>query len=288
MNMISILLASLMCAGSPLVAQGSAGQQSTAIQSESRYKLGSEAISQIRSNYEEGQYDEFLSEMDESYKEAVEGNQLEGLIELRKEAGTYTIDQDKLIEGFEAIQKQRNNDLLKVVAESKDAVLIEKVQSATADLPSKGQQALLELSSYRTKAPGTGLNADENKLIEIDLEYHYKAIHLDSLVAMGQEIPDRAEKQIALQMEHMGRLMAAAQDFQDQDVKQTVLDAFEIHNQRLAKSYDANDLNSLAKGKVKPQTGEEEKIASIIATAHGKFSDLNRDLLNEQEAVAQN
>lgn len=281
MKSISIILASILCAGAPVVAEEKAEAQTTIVQQESRFKLGSEAIQEIRAKYQAGAYDEFLSEMDESYQSAKENNELEGLIEIRKEAGNYSISVDKLIDGFEAIQQEKNTLLLKAVSNSKDSILGQKVLAAAAQLPSGLQDATVELSQLRSKAPGTGSNADENKLIEIDLENHYKVIHLDSLAARGEKILDRKDKHFVLDMQKMDQMLAASAKFEDKDLKSLVETAAASYDLRLSKTYDLSDLNDLARGRVKPQSDMEEKVASIVADAHSKFSDLNRDLLDE-------
>lgn len=277
MKSISIILASILCASSPLMAQENASERTEVVQTESRYQLGSEVIGELRSNYEQGQYDEFLSEMDEAYRQAKEENQLEGLIEIRKESGVYTVPQDKLLDGFEVIQKEKNQRLLKIAAD--DSLFAAKVRSAAEDLPSDQRAAVVELSSLRVKGPGMGNSSDENRLIEIDLENQYKNIHLDSLAAMGEEVQNRKEKHFILEMQRMDQMVAASADFQDKGLKSTVEKAASNYDLRLAKIYDLSDLNDLARGKVKPETSMEEKVASVVAEAHAKFSDLNQELL---------
>ncbi len=282
MKGISVILASILCAGAPVIAEDKASEPTTALRQENNYQLGSAVIAQLRAAYLAGEYDEFLTEMDDAYNSAKKENELEGLIEIRTEAGKYSVPQEKLIQGFESIQKEKNSDLLKAVAESQDSLFVQKVRSAAAQLPGSTQEAMITLSSLRSKAPGSGMNSDENKLIEIDLENHYKVIHLDSLVAMGQSIPDRKEKQFILEMQKMDRMVAAAKDFNDQKLKSAVESAVAGQDARLVKMYDMNDLNALAKGRVKPQTALEEQVATIVGNAHGKFADLNRDLLTNQ------
>lgn len=284
MKAVFITLAALVGIGSPIVSQENKEQKISQVKQENQYQLGSQAIEQIRSNYKEGKYKDFLSEMDASYQKAKKNNELEGLIEIRKESANFSFPQEKLANGFEAIQKEKNKNLLEAASAAKDSVFVEKIRSAATPMSDATQKALTALAPYRTMAPGTGANSDENQLIEIDLESQYKAIHLDSLAAAGQQIPDRKEKHIALEMQRMDQMSEAAKSFQDSKLKSAVAVVASAQDEKLAKVYDMSDLNALAKGRVKPQNDLEEKVASIVANAQSQFSDLNRDLLNEAQA----
>jgi len=279
MKAISMILASILCAGAPAIAQEESREPKVTQTQENSFQLGSNAIPQLRADFEAGKYDEFLSEMDEAYKKANDGQELEGLIEIRKESANFSFPQEKLINGFDKIQQEKNSKLLKLVSESKDSLFVEKVRSAATPLAPSIQDSLSTLASIRNKAPGTGASSDENKLIEIDLENHYKRIHLDSLAAMGQSVPDRKEKHMILEMQRMSQMAQAAANFQDQDLKKAVETASANHDAVLIRNYDMSDLNALARGKVKPQSATEEKAAAIVADSHEKFSDLNRNLL---------
>lgn len=279
MKAISIVLASVLCAGAPAVAQEENREPKVVQTQENSFQLGSNVIPQLRADFEAGKYDEFLSEMDGAYKKANDAQELEGLIEIRKESANFSFPQEKLINGFDKIQREKNSQLLKLASESKDSLFVEKIRSAATPLSPSVQDALSTLASIRNKAPGAGASSDENKLIEIDLENHYKRIHLDSLVAMGQSVPDRKEKHMILEMQRMSQMAQAAAEFQDQDLKKAVEIASVNHDAVLVRNYDMSDLNALARGKIKPQSSVEEKAASIVADSHEKFSDLNRNLL---------
>jgi hypothetical protein len=281
--MISIFLASILCAGAPLAAENI--QPDSTVEAVSKpafnsFEMGSLVVEKTRAGYEEGKYAEFLSEMDKDYNKAKVDNALEGLIELRKETGKVNIHPE-FVRSQNSIQNLKNENLLKVVG-SDESSFAQKVRSAASSLPADSQL----LRSLHYKAPGsTDVNKDENAVIDIDLEYSYKSIHLDSLAASGNSIPDRKEKQMALEMERMDRLVKAAQSFEDKDLKQAIKEAASLLDQRLAKNYDMRDLLALAAGRVKPVSPLEEKAASIVGRAQDQIAELHRHLLNNLDSV---
>ena len=131
-------------------------------------RLGKETIAQIRSGYEEGRYDEFLKEMDRAYETGVEENKVAGLAHLRSE--TAKLD-EKWVDAAQALQKERNAAFAKIVAEQ-PGVFADRVRSTVAQITTHEQdKALLQLTSLSQKMPGSGANEDENRLIDLNLEY---------------------------------------------------------------------------------------------------------------------
>jgi len=281
MKAISIILSSILCAGAPLVAAEKEGQPVETVQQVNSYQLGSEVVEKIRADYQAGAYAEFLKEMDQAYKTAKTENQLEGLIEIRKESALSDQYQEQFIKGYDSIQKERNKELLNAIAKEQDSILVQKIR-VVASTPETFSKTLIDL---RMKAPGTGKNSDENTLIEIDLENYYKTIHLDSLAANRHSVPDRTEKHLVLDMQRMEQMVAASKNFQDKELKATVEKASSTQDVRLARVYDLNDLTALAKGKIKPVTPLEEKTASILAGSQDKVADLHQEIFRASHVV---
>ncbi len=279
MNSISILLASLLCTGSPLLADASQNDVNVIVQQDSRYRLGSEVVAQLRADYEAGVYDEFLSDMDRAYQQANDDEQLEGLVEIRKTNGEYTVSLKELTAGFEQIQAEKNQALLKAAAGDNNSLFAVKIRSVATPLPDAVREATIALSELRHMGPGMGKNNDENQLIAIDLASHYKEIHLDSLAARGQDVENRRDKHLILEMQRMDLMKQASVNFEDKQLKSIIESAVSDNDLRLAKIYDSSDLNDLARGRTTPASAVEERVAGIVADAHAKFADLNRDLL---------
>lgn len=267
------ILASIFCTGAPLVAQ--VPTPNATVQTVSNHFLqGKEVVQTLHADYNAGKYSDFLKSMDQDYRKAKKSNDLEGLIEIRKESAKTQIHPD-FAKSYRKIQDAKNKELLKLAEGNKDSEFATKLQSAAASMTDIDSR-LIELNY---KAPGTGANSDENALIEISLEYYYKAIHLDSL-AVNSTMADRKEKHMALELEKMDKMLAASKSFTDKKLQTAVEDSAAVLDARMARSYDMSDLLALSKGKVKPASSIEEKSAAIISNSQGQLAELHRQLLN--------
>ena len=274
MKSISIILSSILCAASPLIAQDA--PKPAAEQTLTQIQFGSDAIALIRADYQSGKYDELLTELDESYKQVQSESQLSGLADMRASIQPVPNLSQWEEQGLH-LQKERSAALLSAL--SSDDAFAEKVRSAAASLSPEEEQAWLQLSHYRTMTPLSGQNADENRLIDLDLEYEYKALHLDMPLTQNQPVADRHEKHIALRMQKMERMAEVSKSFQSEALKETVQLASQSFDKRLVQQRDLGDLMALAKGKQKPQNSQEQKIASILASYQEKYSDLTKQFL---------
>jgi hypothetical protein len=275
MKTISLILASLLSSGLLLADEGSkppASESQIIVQQ----RLGKEAIAQIRSDYEAGRYDEFLKEMDSSYESVVENHKLSGLSSLRE--GTKA--DPKWTEEALILQKERNKELFQVV-EGHDDLFAQKVRSVASDASTPEQEAaILRLVEFRQMAPGTGKNSDENALIDLDLEYEYKSIHLDMPNPDRDPPSDRREKHYVLKMHHMDKLLSSAQEFEDADLKKIVELAAQNQDARMAQNWDQYDLSALVKGKEKPADLTQEKAVSLLQAHQEKMSDLTKRFID--------
>lgn len=233
--------------------------------------LGKDTVSSVRSAYESGQYTLFLKEMDESYKTA----DLKGLIEMRSKQVPLEF-QEEWSEKFLTLQKEKNQELLAALSEKDDSLFAEKVRSLAAVLTPEQEKALSRLNSFISMAPNSGANADENALIQIDLEYEYKLLHAD-LPTTDVSSQERLSQSLALRMEKMDKMVKAAKNFQDLQLKQAVGIASDTLDVRLARNLDGKDLNALVKSKA-PVGAREEKVVEILSFYQGKFSDLMKEI----------
>ena len=276
--MISIFLASMLLAGTPLATEVQQTKIMTEQTASNSFEMGSFIVEKARADYNDGKYNEFLNKMDQDYLEAKANNGLEGLIELRKETAKVNIHPE-FVRSQGMIQDAKNKNLLDVV-ENNDSAFAQKVRSAAASAPAESKL----LNAYHYKAPDAeGLNADERTVVEIDLEYSYKALHLDTLAA-SDSIADKREKQMVLEMQRMDRLVKASETFQDKELKQAIAKSAVGIYQRLSKKYDMKDLHDLSNGKIKPQSPLEEKVGAIVGSAQGQIFELHRHLLNHLDS----
>ncbi|MBX7065788.1 MAG: hypothetical protein K1X28_01015 [Parachlamydiales bacterium] len=271
MGNISTILAALFCATAPVSSLLVASEPVKVEVSQSEIESGKEKISSIRKAYEKGEFDSSLKEMDESYKKA----DLSGLIQMRQKEVPVDF-QEKWEQQFLDLQKERNRELIAVLSDTDDSPFARKVRSASVNLMTPEQEkAFSKLNSFIAMAPNSGANADENKLIDIDLEYEYKILH----ASLPTQDSDKDLK-LALRMEKMDKMLEASRSFQDVGLKQAVGIASDVLDASLARSLDGAYLNGLLKNKAKPANAAEEKVLSVLTLYQGKFSDLLKEIDN--------
>lgn len=237
-----------------------------------QFRLGKDALLQIRNDYQAGKYDSFLKEMDASYDQVKEQGQLAEFVQLRS-GSTPNL---QWMEEVKGLQKEKNAQLVQAVA-SEDSLFADKVRSAAEFSSSEDQEnALNVMAAIHQMLPGTGKNTDENKLIDIDVEYEYKATHLDM-----PGVPfDTREAHYALKMEQMDKMLLASQSFEDGSLKNAVESLSGNFDARLAQNWDLMDLHDLGKGKIKPADRAQERVVSVLQSHQEKMGDLARNYLN--------
>lgn len=273
MGSINTILAALFCATAPM---GSLVVTQAPVEAVAEARLGKERISLIRAAYEKGEYDSFLKEMDDSYQ----ATDLSGLIQMRQ--GHVPVEfQEKWEQKLLELQKERNQQLAAIIGDTDNSEFAGRVRSATINpLTPEQEKAFSRLNAFIAMAPNTGANADENKLIDIDLEYEYKTLHADLPEAKGANLSadERQAFNIALRMEKMDKMKEAAKSFQDLSLKQTVGMASDTLDAMLARNLDGAYLNGLLRNKAKPANETEEKAFAILSLYQGKFTDLMKEI----------
>ncbi len=268
---IKAILAAIFCATAPMGTVVEATTQAEVRQSP--FQLGKETVASIRTGYENGEYHPFLAEMDASYKKA----DLSGLIQMRSKQVPIAF-QEESEQRFLDLQKERNRELFNTLSEKDDSPFAMKVRSLAANpLTPEQEKAIAKLNSFISMAPNGGANADENQLIEIDLEYEYKLLHAD-LPTQENSPQERKAQQIALRMEKMDKMVQASKNFQDLSLKQAVTIGADTLDARLARNLDGADLNALLKSKEKPANDTEEKVLAVLSLYQEKFSDLMKEI----------
>jgi hypothetical protein len=266
---ISMVLALGLCISGVFAVEGTSPLALSEQRATDAFRLGKEAISQIRKDYQEGKYDSFLKESDSSYEQVRESEELIGLAQLRQGSELDL----QWIDAVQKVQEERNHSLLQVIGEN-DSVFAQKVRAvATIDA-----QDPIFLKIHQM-VPGSGKNQDENTLIALDLEYEYKSIHLDMPQIGVEESTDIRAKQYVLKMEQMDKMLLAAQSFQDDGLKQAVYQFAQNLDTRLAKSWDQRDLRDLVIGKIKPTDKLQEQTISVLKDTQEKLSDVSRDFM---------
>lgn len=272
---------SILYATSPLLAQ-EASAPKTENQVLSQWESGTAAIARLRTAYEKGEFDSFLKEMDESYTQAKKENRLDALAEMRTMNLPPLSHQDKWEDRAFQLQKEKNQELIDALGDD-SSPFAEKIKNMTQPLTPEEETALRQLAFYRNMTPGTGKNNDEEQLIELDLEYEYKSLHLD-MPSQEVSLADRQEKQYILRMEKMDRMEKMSQAFTETPLQQIVQAAQKSTDLRLSRTWDAIDLNALVKGKRKPANLLEGKIASVLSLYQSKYNELSKEFI-ESETV---
>lgn len=278
MKTITLTLAALFCATGSFAAEDGKTPAISVTQPIIQEKLGKDAIFQLREAYEEGQYETFLKEMDASYQELADKNQLASLAEMR----LGITDDSKWTEAAKLLQAERNTEL-NVAIGDQDSLFAQQVRSVAADLPSPEEdQAISRISAFRQMLPTSGKNVDENALIDLDLEYQYKSLHLDMPLTQGEQVDGLREKHYVLRMEKMDKMRAIAQTFEDVELKQAIELTAQNQDARMAQNWDQAELNAYLKGKKKPADTTQNQVVNILEAHQEKLRDLTKNYLESQ------
>lgn len=237
-----------------------------------------DSVEQVRQDYADGKYRDTFNELNDSYNEVRQDDGLKALAEMRL---GFTSMHSSWEQAMKEALKERNQELILAVKDD-HSPLSEKVKLATQPLDPEVESSYEMLARLQTLAPGQGSNDDENAIIAIDFEYEYKAIHLDLPIVYGQKGNNLWEKQIALKMEKMDRMLEASKSFQDASLKKAIETIHSHFDALLTQSSHIGDLTRIARN---PTTPLEEKITSILMKYREKFADLSKEFLETRAIV---
>ena len=247
------------------------------VQSVENSLTGEEAITALRQSYEAGNYENLLVDFEADYKTLVEDGSFDEFVKMR-EPLPEDEKLDAIAKEWEAQYRdlivERNAKLVTACNGQGDELVCKRVASLLTELPDDQKQALNYLSSLRLKSPEMAANADEQKLIEIDLASEFKMIHLDAEHA-AKPVENRAEKQIVLRMDMMKQMVEASKSFENKSLKETVSLASQSLDAMQARIWDLNLLNATMK---KPSSDVEKAVASIL----GEHKERSQDLYQKE------
>ncbi len=282
---ISLSLAAIFLTASPLLAQEILQTKENEQVKQTNLSLSKDFVEFVKSQYACGHYQEFLQQMEKDYQQAKKDQALEGLIQMRKEdaaiASSHASTADHWHQVAQTWTQERNKELLQLIDAKDQSTLAEKIRSVTQPLNSEAETTLAYFSHLRSLAPGEGKNADENLLIENDVELEYKQIHFDSQTSLDRWTPDAQEKRLALRLEAADKMLAASQKFEDQDLKAKVATLSQFLDTYYIRQLDLKDLHKLAMGSLTPTSELEKKAAAILSAYEGKFSELTKEILQQ-------
>ncbi len=244
----------------------------------SREQMGEETLQDIRKDYLQGKYAPFLKELDDAYQTAKNSASFAQFLEMRKIAIPSAEDQ-KWKTLFAAWKVDRDQTLLRICSPEDQSIYSKKIASIASDLSDEEEAALEYLATYQFLLPGDGANAEENIIIDLDIEYEFKRIHLDSYAALtsNNSFQELRLQQDVLKMEEMDKLLKASSQFQDTALKEIISKAAHSLDSRLAKIRDSFDLYALLNQT--ERTAQEERLATILSAYQTKYSDLYKELI---------
>lgn len=260
----SIAFAAMLCVTGAFADTSNQSIAITQIDEKENIELGSENIARIRRDYESGRYQDFLREMDHAFDEAIDKEYILGLGQLRR----GSVDLNNWFNGVNEIKNETNFALNQAVAG-----LENRFASKVRNVATRDNQENLFIP-YRQMQPGTGKNGDENALITLDLEYEYKAIHLDqSKIGLPDELSAK-ELHYVLKMEQMDKILLASQTFEDEALKGSIEQFAQDLDARLARHWDLMDLRNLNSA-----DPIEIRVSSILKNHSDKIQEFAREYL---------
>lgn len=282
MKRLSLLLAMFSMGTTPIFGEDSAKkslQQMVSFSFVEDEMTGDEAISKIRASYEKGEYKEFLKAVDDRYQQDL----LEGKVDLlaAKRPG-LSKELQQWEEKEKILQEKRDQELIQLLSsfpiQETSSLLAKKVLFAASKRQNPIQEgAIHKMALYRQMPLNSGRSHDENLIIAIDLEYEYKAIHLD--LPDGASFFEKRAKQCALKMEKLDCLKDISRQVQDERLKESLDQYIQTFDQRLAQSWDMADLHRLINGQKKPSSAFEEKVAEILIRYHDQLSEATHQMM---------
>jgi len=271
MKSIYSMVALIIFGSSGVLAHDKAGISQGMVRETSQNHTGVELVESLRNSYESSAYDAFLANLNADYQQMVQSGKLEEFVKMR-EAPPADKNMQQIAAHWETIHQkliaERNEELKTAVAGQTDQLIFKRVQSVTSPLPDDQKEALHYLATLRFKTPADAMNADEKKLIEIDIKSEFEIVHLD---AQNPQIEDRYEKYVIINMDALHQMEMASKSFKDTGLQKKVGLAAVGFDHWQARNWDLNLLHQIIK---KPTNDVEKKIASIFSKYQEKSNEL--------------
>jgi hypothetical protein len=274
MKKICAILGLALCVGGAAFAvERNVEPMQQTVSSTAQPETGPEVIAVLRAGYAEGSFNSFLDGLEGDYRDLEKSGRLQEFAEMRQAPEPDSQLKD-LATHYEVLAgtllKQRNIELKEVCKGQEEAIACKRVQSATSELDLEQQEAMRYLANLRFKTPEQATNDDERKLIEIDLAYEFKLVHLDAQRLSGEETT-LDQKQIVLGMDKIEKMQDVSKGFSDQALKKKVDLAAKGFDAWQSKGLDMRELAAAAK---KPSGDLERKIGSVLSSYKAKKDDL--------------
>lgn len=190
--------------------------------------LGRDAVEQVRKDYEAGLYDSFLADETANFEEVKVSGALKEFAALRG------------LSEKSSVQEKQIEDLVEKI-DPQDTLFVEKLRFVKGEsFTEEEHQSFKRLKGLRNLLPGEGKTELENKLIDLDVEYEYKMVHVSSTSKENVR-----KKLAALHMEHIDKMTLLAKAFQEDSLEKTVEVYRSSMDKRLSLAWDESDLAKL-------------------------------------------
>ena len=269
----AILGLALCIGGAAIAAEEGMEPVQQSVASRQAPETGHELVAALRQEYTEGKFNSFLDGLEDDYQDLEKSGRLAEFASMRQapEADSKLNDLARHYEALAPDLQQQRDSELKEICQGQDAeIACKRVQSATAETDQDQQEAMSYLADLRFKTPEQAANDDERKLVEIDLAYEFKLVHLDVQRLSGED-SDLQQKQIVLGMEKIEKMQDAAKGFSDQSLKKKIDLAAKGYDVRQSQIIDMRDLVAASK---KPSSDLDRKIGAILSSYKSKKDNL--------------
>jgi hypothetical protein len=231
-------------------------------------------IDEIFTDYQEGRYNNFLKQIDETYKEKNKKWEFNSVLEERKKLSEMVVDyksnkQDDFLKEYHALQEAQNNELIEVCLKNPNDKFSSEVRDMIFYTPNDHEQESLHyVQELSRKFKGDGTTPLENVLINIDTEFWLKDLSLGTSLVEKQIDHATFQKQhLVLHIEKMQRMKAACEgDLVDVKIKSYIETAAKVLPKVKASSATRRHLMALGRGKIEAQNEVEASMQKIMAT----------------------
>lgn len=252
---------------------------------------GNNWFAQVKSNYERGSYDDFISDVDVVYQtkkvegstensEAVEIMEVLGAEETKEKTEQARETGREYLQELAKLNQEKKESLTRI-ANLYPKVHVSKIIREAYDesaLTEEQRQASQKLAMLEfTFQPGDN-DTLKGEIRELLREYSIKKLFPDMARSQGRIDQEKAREQyVALQIDKFEKLKALCARYKDKEMSKLVNDAFLVTKQQLIRRRAMQYLNNLGRGYYTP----EDRIAGLVKK-------LMSDYLAKRTALYQN